>query len=243
MKQEFIFEGKTFDEAINVGLAQLNMERDDVEIEIVEAATKGFLGFGGSNAKIKITCDIKEQDSPEFFLGTLFEKMNVNIAVKSCNEIEEGNNKNVEIKIEGEEAGIIIGRHGETLDAVQYLCNLVANKDKNSRVRVTLDSEDYRSKRESSLVGLAKKTAMRVIKMRRSVTLEPMNANERRIIHASLQDFRGVSTHSTGDEPHRRVVIAYGKQRTSFDSGNNSKVNAEKTVVTEINKNTDDDSE
>ena len=113
--------------------------------------------------------------------------------------------------LEGEKMGQLIGRRGETLDAIQQLTNYAVNRDRDKRVRIHVDAENYREKREQSLEHLARKTAAKVVKYRRSVTLEPMNAYERHVIHATLQDYPDVSTHSTGTEPGRRVVVSYNK--------------------------------
>ena len=116
------------------------------------------------------------------------------------------------VDLVGQDLGVLIGRRGDTLDAIQYLTNYAVNRDESKRVRINVDAENYRAKREESLERLARKVAGKVIKYRRSVTLEPMNAYERHVIHAALQDYRDVSTHSTGTEPNRRVVVTYEKK-------------------------------
>ncbi|MBR5429787.1 MAG: Jag N-terminal domain-containing protein [Firmicutes bacterium] len=116
------------------------------------------------------------------------------------------------VDLVGENLGALIGRRGDTLDAIQHLTNYAVNRDGGKRIRINVDAENYRAKREESLERLARKTAGKVIKYRRSMTLEPMNAYERHVIHAALQDYRDVSTHSTGTEPNRRVVVTYDKK-------------------------------
>jgi spoIIIJ-associated protein len=117
-----------------------------------------------------------------------------------------------QVELVGEGLGQLIGRRGETLDAIQQLTNYAVNHGQNHRVRIHLDAENYRAKREESLQRLAHKTAGKAIKNRRNVTLEPMNAYERHVIHAALQDYRGVTTYSIGTEPNRRIVVAYSKE-------------------------------
>ena len=115
--------------------------------------------------------------------------------------------------LEGQKLGALIGRRGETLDAIQQLTNYAVNSGSEKRIRVYVDAENYRAKREQSLMALANKVAAKVVKYRRSVTLEPMNAYERHVIHAALQEYPEVTTFSTGTEPHRRIVVAYAKEK------------------------------
>ncbi len=126
-------------------------------------------------------------------------KLNINVSVEE---------NNLKINLTGEDIGIVIGRRGETLDSLQYLTSLIINKDEDDYIKVTIDTENYRQKREETLVRLANKLATKVIKYNRNISLEPMNPYERRIIHSALQEFKGVTTHSTGTEPNRKVVIA-----------------------------------
>ena len=119
--------------------------------------------------------------------------------------------ENVRLQLSGEQIGGVIGRRGETLDAIQQLTNYAVNSGRDKRVRIHVDAENYRAKREQSLESLANKVAGKVLKYRRSVTLEPMNAYERHVIHAALQDVKGVTTYSVGTEPNRRVVVAYDR--------------------------------
>ena len=118
------------------------------------------------------------------------------------------------VVLEGQKLGQLIGRRGETLDAIQQLTNYAVNSGREKRIRVHVDAENYRAKREQSLESLARKVAAKVTRYRRSVTLEPMNAYERHVIHAALQDYPDVTTYSTGTEPGRRIVVAYSKYRS-----------------------------
>ncbi len=139
------------------------------------------------------------------FLTGLFERM----GVEATAEITRGEENTLNVELKGSKVGALIGRRGETLDAIQHLTNYVLNTGSEDRTRVNIDAENYRAKRADALTGLARKTAARVVRYRRNQTLEPMNAYERHVIHTALQDFDGVTTYSTGTEPNRRVVIAY----------------------------------
>lgn len=287
--------GKTEDEAVASALAQLGLDRDDVSVEILERAKKGFLGIGASPAKVRVTYEVQEEPvkaapekkpaasgpvekkpervvektvpaaapqaerkpersekkpprakgerkaaaqkpaAPEAaeaipevkpadlgepcndekaqqitaFLTGLLEHMGSSAQVKVYLD-PEGRYK---VILEGEKLGALIGRRGETLDAIQQLTNYSVNKSGEKRVRVHVDAENYRLKREQSLQRLAQKVAARVLKYRRNVTLEPMNAYERHVIHTALQDVEGVTTYSMGTDPNRRVIVAYDKTK------------------------------
>ena len=142
------------------------------------------------------------------FVSGLLEHMDSAAQVKVY-ETEKGRYK---VILEGEKLGQLIGRRGETLDAIQQLTNYAVNTGSDKRIRIQMDAENYRAKREQSLESLANKVAAKVAKYRRSVTLEPMNAYERHVIHAALQDVKGVTTYSIGTEPNRRVVVAYDRE-------------------------------
>lgn len=293
--------GKTEDEAVASALAQLGLDRDDVSVEILERAKKGFLGIGASPAKVRVTYEaaeepkpapvsapapvkpaevqkpvppraperstekpapvekpvpaaaVQEERKPErsekkppkprsgrkpapqqqpdveeaapvdlgepcddekarqiiTFLEGLLEHMGSTARAKVYLD-PEGRYK---VILEGEKLGALIGRRGETLDAIQQLTNYSVNKSGEKRVRVHVDAENYRLKREESLQRLARKEAARAIKYRRNVTLEPMNAYERHVIHTALQDVAGVTTYSMGTDPNRRVIVAFDKTK------------------------------
>ncbi len=203
--------GKTEDEAIRAGLEQIGKERDEVSVEIVERAKNGFLGIGACDAKVRIEYEYTESRAEQVdkFLKGLFEKMNV----KADTEITEDDGV-INVVITGDTPGVLIGRRGETLDAIQHLTNYAINHS-GSRVRVNIDAENYRARRNEALVKLAEKMAAKAIKYRRNMTLEPMNSYERHIIHTTLQEYEGVSTFSTGTEPNRRVVVAYERKASS----------------------------
>lgn len=203
------FSGKTEEEAIATALNELGLDRESVSIEVVERAKSGFLGIGASPAKIRVEYQVKESkaEQTEEFLKGLFQHMGSD-AVPQVTELEDGT---VDVQLVGESLGALIGRRGETLDAIQHLANYSVNRGSDKRVRINVDAEGYREKREESLKRLAEKVAGKVVKYRRNVTLEPMNSYERHVIHTALQDYDRVTTYSTGTEPNRRVVVAYDR--------------------------------
>lgn len=205
--------GKTIDEAINKALTQLNVSKDDVDIDILENPSKGFLGIiGNKEGKIRVTVKEKEiekdldiVDIAKNFVQNIINSMKIDATVN----VEE-DNETIKIDVLGEDAGCLIGRRGETLDSIQFLAGLAVNKNKNnSHKRVLVDIENYRSKREESLIRYAKKTAREVAKTRKTKKLDYMNPYERRIIHAALQNDSYVNTYSEGIDPYRRLVIEY----------------------------------
>lgn len=201
--------GKTEEEAIAAALQQLGKERDEVSVEILERAKTGFLGIGSAPAKLRVTYTVeqsREEKLNEFLLG-LLERMHSE-ATPQITETKEGNFK---VVLEGAHLGALIGRRGETLDAIQQITNYAVNRGEETRVKVHIDAENYRQKREESLQRLAVKVAEKVLRQRRNVTLEPMNAYERHVIHSALQDWEDIATYSTGSEPNRRIVVAFSK--------------------------------
>ena len=248
--------GKTKEEAIAKGLAQLGLDQDDVSVEILDLGKTGFLGIGSVPAKVKLTYEgpdeepaptpvveekpvpVKEEvpvkkaepkkaaapkaepvkaaapaaettgdaviDAIVKFQTGLFAHMGV-----EATPIVTKEDDTYQVVLQGENMGALIGHRGETLDAIQQLTGYAVNHGRSHRVRVHVDAEGYRARREESLERLARKTAARVVKYRRNVTLEAMNAYERHVIHSALQDFAGVTTYSTGTEPNRRTVVAY----------------------------------
>lgn len=206
MIREVIVYGKTVEEAIEKGLKELNVVAEKAQYEVIENAKKGFLGFGETPAKVRVYFEMSAGTKAVDFVTTLVKNMELDVEVKD----EVVNGKDVKITLEGEAAGMLIGHHGETLDAVQYLANLTANKgdeDKDDYSKITVDIENYRAKREETLRTLARRMAARVRKNGRNMTLEPMNPYERRIIHSEIQDIEGVSTYSIGSDDNRKIVI------------------------------------
>ncbi len=209
MKKESIFTGKTVDEALKLGLAEIDLKEENVEWEVIEAEKKGILGIGSAPAKIKITYNEKKDGSVAVgFVKNLLANMKIDADV----DFEKTGSGRYKLSVNGEAAGMLIGHHGDTLDALQYLVNLAVNKreddgSKGEYMNITLDIENYRKKREDALRSLAKRMANKVLKYRRSVVLEPMLPYERRIIHSEIQGIEGVSTNSIGIENNRKVVI------------------------------------
>ncbi|WP_066685826.1 RNA-binding cell elongation regulator Jag/EloR [Christensenella intestinihominis] len=197
--------GKTVDEAIFKGLEQMGLSLDEVEIEIVHEGGKGLFGLGKSAVVhlVKKQPQQAEKGAPEEFLNGLFERMKVEA---ECTTVEE-DEKALKIEITGKDTAVLIGRRGDTLDALQYLTGLAVNKGREDYKKIMLDAENYREKRERTLEKLAKRLANTVAKTGKPITLEPMNPYERRILHATLQNHPRVETVSEGEEPYRRVVI------------------------------------
>jgi len=204
--------GKTEEEAVASALEQLGMSRDDVSVEVLERAKSGFLGIGASPAKLRVSYEVadSQRDKVERYLRGLLDYMGVEADI----EITERDNGGLTANLSGHGMGAVIGRRGETLDAIQHLVNYSVNRGNDKRMHISVDAENYRSKREESLVHLAEKMAAKAVKYRRSMALEPMNSYERHVIHTALQNYEGVSTSSTGTEPNRRVVVSYEKPET-----------------------------
>lgn len=200
--------GRTVEEAVNQALAELKLKKDEVEIEILEEPNKGIFGFFGSkNARVRVT----EKLDPIKMVKKFYEKVTAQMGVNAEILVKEEEDF-IKMNLIGDNLGILIGRRGETLDALQYLGNLVANKyNLAERKKIILDAEGYRKRREDTLVNLAARLADRVKRTGYRVVLEPMNPQERRIIHTALQNDRRVQTYSEGEEPFRKVVIALRK--------------------------------
>lgn len=202
---------KTVDEAIIQASMQLGVSSDRLQYEVVEKGSAGILGglIGAKPAVIRAkkieTIDEKAAD----FLRDVFGAMGISVDIESKLNEEE---KELEINLSGDEMGILIGKRGQTLDSLQYLVSLVVNKESEDYLRVKIDTENYRERRKETLETLAKNIAYKVKRTRRSVSLEPMNPYERRIIHSALQNDKYVFTRSEGEEPFRHVVIALKRE-------------------------------
>ncbi len=267
--------GKTEEAAVQNALVQLGLDRDSVSVEVLERAKSGFLGFGSTPARVKVTYEAPDEapveapkpapapkvskpaapkapktapaeppqpaapavDGPaapvsapaeepkpapapatdlderiRAFLSGLLAHMGVEAEV-CIGPKEDGS---VLVTLDGPKLGALIGHRGETLDAIQQLTNYTVNRGRAHRVRIHIDAENYRAKREDSLKRLATKVAAKVVKYRRNITLEPMNAYERHVIHETLQDYPDVITYSTGTEPNRRTVVAFSRGRHQY---------------------------
>ena len=208
MKKEIIVSAKSVDEAVAKAVEELGASsKEKIEYTVIEEAKKGFLGIGSTDAKISATYTAGGEENALEFVKTLLANMNIEADV----EMVDGEAGEKRIIVSGESAAILIGHHGETLDSLQYLASLAANKrvdgKKEEYVRITVDVEGYRAKREETLRALARRMASKVQKYKKSVMLEPMNPYERRIIHSEIQNIKGVSTNSIGSENNRKIVI------------------------------------
>ncbi|MGS0765966.1 RNA-binding cell elongation regulator Jag/EloR [Syntrophomonas curvata] len=199
--------GKSVDEAIKAALDELNCEIDDVVIEVIEEPTKGLLGLVKKPAVIKVSRREKPEEDVRRELEDLLNKMKLEYRINNV-EWDEGK---VRINITGKDMGLLIGRKGETLNAVQFILGLIVNRNREEKVRVVLDVEDYRKKREESLEALALRLSDKVKKTRRNVVMRPMSSQERRVVHTILQGDPQITTYSLGDEPNRKVVISLKK--------------------------------
>ena len=196
--------GKSINDAINNALKQLGVDRDDVSVEVIKQPKSGFLGIGKQLAVVKVEYQTSPTERAKDFAEGLLVKFGTPCDIKVKEDLK---NRNILMEISGDNLSTVIGRRGETLDALQYLTTIVANRGEDSHWRVMIDAQGYRSRREDSLESLAKKMAEKALKYKKPVALEPMPAHERRIIHSALQNTEGVSTYSTGTEPNRKVVI------------------------------------
>jgi len=195
---------KTVDLAVAAALKHLGVARDEVEVEIIDVGSKGFLGMGAKPAHVKVTV----VHDPERVARDFVKEMTVAMGLLVETEIEI-RDKAMEITLSGENMGILIGKRGQTLDALQYLISLAVNKGTAPYLSVVVDAENYRKRRKESLENLALNIARKVKATKRPVTLEPMSTHERRIIHAALQGDRQIITHSEGNDPYRNIVIAF----------------------------------
>ena len=200
------YSAKTVEEAITNASMELGVASTDLEYVVVEKGSTGFLGIGSKPAIIKAKKKECFTDDVQIYLDNLFKAMDIDAKISvDYDEVEATMN----INVDGDDMGVIIGKRGQTLDALQYLISLYVNKIKPTEeyIRVKLDTENYRARRKDTLEHLAKNIAFKVKKTRRSFALEPMNPFERRIIHSALQNDNYVETKSEGEEPYRKVVV------------------------------------
>ncbi|MBQ4631118.1 MAG: protein jag [Clostridia bacterium] len=194
---------KTKEEAIALALEELGIDESDAVIEVIEEGSKGFLGIGSKDAVVKVTANPNSSKRATDFLSKIFELTGEEVNVETSTDGD-----TLRVNLSGPDMGIVIGKRGETLDALQHLTSLVVNRGDSDFMKVSLDAENYREKRNEALESLAHKLANKVVRTRRNTTLEPMNAYERRIIHSALQDHESVTTYSVGQGINRKVVIA-----------------------------------
>lgn len=196
------------DLAIEEACRQLQTAREQVEFEIIDLPKKGLFGLKTYPAKVRVFVKENKEEMAVEYITAVLKAMGVQDFTAEANR--DGENLNITLK--GDDLGFVIGRRGETIDAIQYLASLAVNRLDGDYMRITIDSGNFREKREKTLESLARRLARNVVKSGRSMTLEPMNPYERRVIHSALQNDPLVSTHSEGEEPYRKVVVTLKKQ-------------------------------
>ncbi len=196
---------KSKEEAVELALAELGVSEEDVTVTVLEEGTKGFLGLGSKETTVLVEVNDISIIRIKKFLADVFKGFNIDVQI-DAKRSENG----IDVELSGDNMGIVIGKRGETLDSLQYLATLVANKglSREEYAKVTLDTENYRQKRNEALVALSERLAQKVARTGKKYTLEPMNPYERRIIHANLQSSEVVTTFSIGEDPYRKIVIA-----------------------------------
>lgn len=214
------FTAKTVDDALTNALLRLETSSDNVEYEVIEKESNGFMGLFSKPAKIRVRVKNSVQHVAKSFLERIFNAMNIQAKIDIEYDQEEGV---VQIDLSGDDMGVLIGKRGQTLDSLQYLTSLVVNKESDSYLKVKLDTENYRERRRETLENLAKNLAFKVKRTKKQVVLEPMNPYERRIIHSALQYDKFVETHSEGEEPYRKVVITLKKNNKTHRTNNHYK--------------------
>lgn len=215
MNQEVITTGSTIESAVAAGANELGVPVANVEYEVLQTPKKGFLGFGEVEAKVRVYCVGGADITALRFVNTLIDDLGLDAYAELCPDTVSNGDRM--IAISGEDAGILIGHHGDTLEALQYLINLAANRksdeEGHEHIKMTLDIENYRSRREQTLRRLARSVASKVLRYHREIALEPMSPYERRIIHSEIQNIRGVTTNSIGVDNNRRVVVSLDGNR------------------------------
>ncbi len=195
---------KTVSDAITEACQRFSIPSSKLDYEVIEEGSSGFLGFNAKPAVIKARIKDILEDRVNDFLKGVFEAMDLTVVIHMSYKEEDNS---LDIELSGDEMGVLIGKRGQTLDSLQYLVSLVANKGSENYIKVKVDTEDYRKRRRETLENLAKNISYKVKRTKRPVILEPMNPYERRIIHSVLQSDKFVTTHSEGDEPFRHVVV------------------------------------
>ena len=203
------FTAKTVDDAITAACQKFLVPSSKLEYELIEEGSAGFLGFNSKPARIRARISRNVEDTAREFLDDVFRAMKMTVVTDVKFNEEEGF---LDVDLSGDDMGVLIGKRGQTLDSLQYLVSLVVNRESEEYIRVKVDTENYRKRRKETLENLAKNIAYKVKRTKRSVSLEPMNPYERRIIHSSLQNDKYVTTHSEGEEPYRHVVVTLKKQ-------------------------------
>lgn len=208
MLKQVIVSEKTVESAVNTACEQLGVSADEVEFKVLEEPKKGILGIGASDAKVEVTL----KETPAVRAIEFVEKLVGNIGLSAEINVTEKTADGISISIDGDSLGLLIGRRGDVLDSLQYLTTIAANLGRDDFYHVNVDIRGYREKRAETLRGVARRTAEKVLKYKRSFALEPMNAYERRIIHAECQNIEGITTRSVGDGAERKVIISPEKR-------------------------------
>ena len=199
---------KSVEEAITEASIKLGIPSSEIEFEVVEKGSTGFLGLGSKSAVIKARKKFSVEENVREFLGSVFQAMDMEVEILIKIDEED---KLIDVELKGDDMGLLIGKRGQTLDSLQYLTNLAINKHAENYYKVKVDTEDYRKRRKDTLENLAKNIAYKVKRTKRPVALEAMNPFERRVIHSALQNDKFVTTHSEGEEPYRHVVVTLKK--------------------------------
>lgn len=198
--------GKTRSEAIEKAMEKFGVGEENLDIQVVDEGSRGFLGIGAKDYVINVKKIINKEEIIRSYLKKIYDCLDIRIDVR----VEEEEDT-VRVFVTGEGSSILIGRHGESLDGLQTILNIYLTKETDEHKRLILDIEGYREKRETSLVAYAKKMAQKVMYSRRAIKLDPMNPYERRIVHFALQDNTKITSFSEGEEPNRRIVLALKK--------------------------------
>lgn len=202
------YTGKNVEDALTNACIELGITNDKIEYEVVDKGSNGILGLGSRPAVIKARKNQSIEDIATEFLEKVFSAMELTVKINMEVNEEDGV---INIDLIGDDMGILIGKRGQTLDSLQYLVSLVVNKESEKYLRVKLDTENYRERRKATLENLAKNISFKVKRIKKPVSLEPMNPYERRIIHSALQNDKFVTTKSEGEEPYRHVVVLLKK--------------------------------
>ncbi|HEU5141406.1 MAG TPA: RNA-binding cell elongation regulator Jag/EloR [Bacillales bacterium] len=205
--KEITKSGRTVEEALDAALGELRVDREQVKFQIMEEAKKGFLGIGSKPAVVQVEVKNDPVKVASDFLKEVTEQMGVTVDIEVNRE-----DRNVIFQLSSEKIAILIGKRGNTLNALQYLTNVAANRQADGHVHFILDAENYRERREETLQQLAKRLCKRVRQTGREARLDPMPSMERKVIHVALKDEPGISTYSDGVDPHRRVVIVLDRK-------------------------------
>ena len=198
------FSAKTVSDAITEACKVLGITSDKLDYVVKEEGSSGFLGIGAKDAVIEAKVKSSVMDKAKIFLNDVFAAMKMTVVINAEYKEDE---KELTIDLSGDDMGVLIGKRGQTLDSLQYLVSLIVNKESTDYIRVKVDTENYRKRRQDTLENLAKNIEFKVKRTKRTVSLEPMNPYERRIIHSALQNDKFVTTHSEGEEPFRHVVV------------------------------------